>query len=87
MTNHRVLSPADYRRMPWKNGGGHTTEIAAEPPGAGTASFVWRVSVADIAQDGPFSAFPGIDRTLVLLSGRGMRLGDGRRHDGVARAL
>lgn len=71
---HRLLTPADYRRMPWKNGGGHTTEIAAEPPGAGTASFVWRVSVADIAQDGPFSAFPGIDRTLVLLSGHGMRL-------------
>jgi uncharacterized protein len=71
---HRLLTPADYRRMPWKNGGGHTTEIAAEPPGAGTASFVWRVSVADIAKDGPFSAFPGIDRTLVLLSGHGMRL-------------
>jgi environmental stress-induced protein Ves len=71
---HRLLTPADYRRMPWKNGGGHTTEIAAEPSGAGMASFVWRVSVADIAQDGPFSAFPGIDRTLVLLSGHGMRL-------------
>jgi uncharacterized protein len=71
---HRLLTPADYRRMPWKNGGGHTTEIAAEPAGAGMASFVWRVSVADIAQDGPFSAFPGIDRTLVLLSGHGMRL-------------
>ena len=71
---HRLLTPADYRRMPWKNGGGHTMEIAAEPQGAGVASFVWRVSVADIAQDGPFSAFPGIDRTLVLLSGHGMRL-------------
>ena len=71
---HRVLTPADYRRMPWKNGGGHTTEIAAEPPGAGMASFAWRVSVADIAHDGPFSAFPGVDRTLVLLAGDGMRL-------------
>jgi environmental stress-induced protein Ves len=71
---HHLLTPADYRRMPWKNGGGHTAEIAAEPPGAGPGSFVWRVSVAEIAQDGPFSAFPGIDRTLVLLSGHGMRL-------------
>lgn len=71
---HRLLTPADYRRMPWKNGGGHTTEIAAEPAGAGMASFVWRVSVADIAHGGPFSTFPGIDRTLVLLSGHGMRL-------------
>ncbi|MFO1316598.1 MAG: HutD family protein [Burkholderiales bacterium] len=71
---HQLLSPADYRRMPWKNGGGRTLEIATEPPGAGTASFVWRVSVADIERDGPFSRFPGVDRTLVLLEGHGMRL-------------
>jgi environmental stress-induced protein Ves len=74
MTTQCVLSPADYRRMPWKNGGGHTTEIAAFPTGAGLASFVWRVSIADVRQDGPFSAFPGVDRTLVLLEGEGMRL-------------
>ncbi len=78
MITHRVLSPADYRRMPWKNGGGHTTEIAAHPTGSGFASFDWRVSVADVQQDGPFSPFAGIDRTLVLLAGAGMRLtGDG----------
>lgn len=75
---HHLLTPADYRRMPWKNGGGQTLEIATEPPGAGTESFVWRVSVAEIERDGPFSAFPGVDRTLVLLEGKGMRLtGDG----------
>jgi environmental stress-induced protein Ves len=74
MTTHRVLSPADYRRMPWKNGGGHTHEIAVHPEGAGTAAFAWRVSVADVAQDGPFSRFPGVDRTLVLLAGNGVRL-------------
>ena len=48
MTTHCVLSPTDYRRMPWKNGGGHTTQIATFPPDAGFASFVWRVSVADV---------------------------------------
>jgi environmental stress-induced protein Ves len=78
MTTQCVLSPTDYRRMPWKNGGGQTTEIAAFPAGAGLASFVWRVSIADVLHDGPFSPFPGIDRTLVLLEGDGMRLsGDG----------
>lgn len=78
MTTHCVLSPIDYRRMPWKNGGGQTTEIAAHPPGVGFASFAWRVSMADVLQDGPFSPFPGVDRTLVLLAGEGMRLtGDG----------
>jgi environmental stress-induced protein Ves len=74
MTTPRVLSPADYRRMPWKNGGGHTHEIAVHPEGAGMAAFEWRVSVADVAQDGPFSRFPGVDRTLVLLAGNGVRL-------------
>jgi environmental stress-induced protein Ves len=60
--------------MPWKNGGGKTLEIAAEPPGADLAEFAWRVSVAEIERDGPFSTFPGVERTLVLLSGGGMRL-------------
>jgi environmental stress-induced protein Ves len=78
MTTHCVLSPSDYRRMPWKNGGGFTTEIAAHPPGSGFASFAWRVSVADIDHDGPFSPLAGVDRTLVLLAGGGVRLeGDG----------
>jgi hypothetical protein len=74
MTTRCVLSPADYRHMPWKNGGGHTTEIATFPSGSDFASFVWRVSIADVQQDGPFSTFAGVDRTLVLLAGGGMRL-------------
>ena len=56
---HQLLTSADYRRMPWKNGSGHTCEIAAHPSGAGMASFVRRVSVADVGVDGPFSPFPG----------------------------
>ena len=78
MTRHRLLTPADYRRMPWKNGGGRTTEIASHPPDAGFNAFLWRISVAEVRKDGPFSAFPGVERTLVLLDGAGMRLaGDG----------
>jgi environmental stress-induced protein Ves len=59
---------------PWKNGGGTTREIAAWPPGAGMDTFDWRISVADIATDGPFSAFPGIDRQIVLIDGAGVHL-------------
>jgi hypothetical protein len=78
MATHSILSPTDYRRVPWKNGGGLTTEIATHPAGAGLESFAWRVSVADIEQNGAFSPFAGVDRTLVLLAGAGMRLtGDG----------
>jgi uncharacterized protein len=71
---HRLLEPADYVRMPWKNGGGHTTQIAAHPEGARVDAFDWRVSIADVATDGPFSNFPGADRTIVLVAGAGMRL-------------
>jgi environmental stress-induced protein Ves len=59
---------------PWKNGGGSTTELWCEPPGAGLEDFVWRVSVARIASDGPFSLFPGVDRIIALLQGGGVRL-------------
>ena len=75
----RLLTPADYRSMPWKNGGGRTTEIAAYPPAAALGAFAWRVSIADVGRDGPFSLFPGVDRTILLLDGAGMRLaGAGR---------
>lgn len=69
-----VLRQADYRRMPWKNGGGETTEIAVSPPAAGLDDFDWRISMALVESDGPFSIFPGIDRTLSILEGNGMRL-------------
>jgi environmental stress-induced protein Ves len=60
--------------MPWKNGGGVTREIACYPPGAGMEDFEWRISIATIAVDGPFSVFNGIDRVIMLLQGAGMRL-------------
>ena len=59
---------------PWKNGGGSTREIACFPAGAGMDSFGWRISVATIAQAGPFSAFAGVDRQITLLDGDGVHL-------------
>ncbi|MYW05339.1 HutD family protein [Streptomyces sp. SID3343] len=60
----------------WRNGGGETREIAGYPVDA--ADFGWRASIATIAQDGPFSAFPGVDRSITLIAGDGVRLvGDG----------
>ena len=69
-----LLRGADLVAAPWKNGGGVTREIAAFPQSAKLDTFVWRVSIADVAQSGPFSRFDGIDRTLALLSGAGMLL-------------
>jgi environmental stress-induced protein Ves len=72
----RILRQEDYKVMPWKNGGGITTEIWVAPEGSGLAGapFDWRVSIADVATDGPFSKFAGYDRHIMLLAGRGMRL-------------
>jgi environmental stress-induced protein Ves len=71
----RIIRSSDYRRMPWKNGGGETVEIAISPPGASLDAFDWRISMAHVGSSGPFSQFPGVDRTLVLLAGHGIRLG------------
>jgi environmental stress-induced protein Ves len=60
--------------MPWKNGGGTTTEIAVHPQRAGLDDFDWRISMASVESDGPFSLFPGVDRTLSVLHGEGMVL-------------
>ncbi|MBT1155009.1 HutD family protein [Aminobacter anthyllidis] len=72
----RIIRHADCRPMPWKNGGGVTTEIMAWPPAAGLDDFDWRISMAQVAAGGPFSVFPGIDRTLTVLAGT-MRLAAG----------
>ncbi|AMS43071.1 HutD-family protein [Aminobacter sp. Y103A] len=65
----RIIRHADCRPMPWKNGGGVTTEILAWPSAAGLDAFDWRISMAQVAGGGPFSVFAGIDRTLTVLSG------------------
>lgn len=62
--------------MPWKNGLGFTREIAIDPPEASMsdAGFRWRLSIATVDQSGPFSSFPGIDRTIMVIDGKGMEL-------------
>lgn len=75
-----LLDLAAARAMPWKNGGGETRELAIAPAGSGLDDFDWRISSARVGAAGPFSAFAGVDRSLALLSGAGLRLrrGDGR---------
>ena len=75
----RILRAGDRVKMPWKNGGGSTTEIAIGPVGASLDAFDWRISMARVATDGPFSNFPGIDRTLAVIQGGGMELTIGDR--------
>ncbi|MBB3120656.1 HutD/Ves family protein [Pseudoduganella violacea] len=69
-----LIQYASLHASPWKNGGGSTTEIAVAPAGASFDEFDWRISLATIAASGPFSVFPGIDRTLTLVEGAGVVL-------------
>jgi environmental stress-induced protein Ves len=74
----RVYRAADYPRMPWRNGGGTTQEVACNPGGS-SAAFDWRLSIADVAQEGGFSVFSGYRRIITVLEGQGIQLTvDGR---------
>lgn len=81
----RVVRRGEYRAAPWRNGGGVTYEIAREPPGGD--AFTWRLSLARIDRDGPFSDFSGYQRALTLVSGGGCRLVFGGAQQGSAREL
>ena len=63
---------AELPLTPWRNGGGVTREVAVEGPGG--QDFEWRISIADVNVAGPFSAFPGVDRSITLLDGERMDL-------------
>ena len=77
----QILRPADFTTTPWKNGGGITHEIARKD---GDAGFLWRLSIAEVAIDGPFSRFDGYARILTVIDGAGIAL---HGADGVLIAL
>lgn len=52
----------------WANGGGTTRELLVADDGS------WRISMADIDRDGPFSPFPGRDRVLTVVDGPVLQL-------------
>ena len=70
---HR-FAVADIAPTPWKNGGGVTRQLACWPPDPAGGRFDWRVSMAEVAAGGPFSAYPDVDRHILLLRGAGMVL-------------
>jgi environmental stress-induced protein Ves len=75
---------ADIEATPWKNGGGVTREIATGARPDGASGWGWRVSLAEVAADGPFSIFPETDRVIAVIDGKGMDL---LRPDGTTLAL
>ena len=69
--HYQLIEQKNYLRMPWKNGLGETLEIQRHEDEQGLR---FRISQASVQDDGVFSDFSGLDRTLVLLSGNGMQL-------------
>ena len=59
----RVVRSDEVAPQPWANGGGTTRELARADDGA------WRISLADITGDGPFSTFPRRQRLLTVVEG------------------
>jgi uncharacterized protein len=59
----------DVVAQPWKNGGGVTRALASDG-----AHWRWRISLADINRDGPFSIYPGVERWFAVVDGGGVEL-------------
>jgi environmental stress-induced protein Ves len=66
-----LIRLADAPAAPWRNGGGVTRELATFPT---REDWAWRISVADVSADGPFSHFPGVQRWFAVVQGNGVRL-------------
>ena len=60
---------------------GVSWDIVSDPPGC--EDFVWRLAIARIGADVPFSAYPGVDRIFTLIEGDGLDL-DFEGREGLA---
>lgn len=67
----RRIRQSEFKTAAWKNGGGVTHEIARHDDGD---VLVWRISLAEVAADGPFSLFAGLTRVLTVIEGAGVDL-------------
>ncbi|RXZ73177.1 HutD family protein [Agromyces albus] len=75
-----LIQPAEKTSVPWANGRGSTRELAHDVRRS------WRLSMADIREDAPFSTFPDIDRIFIVVDGEVRLRIDGVEHQLVAGA-
>ena len=68
----RVQRFSEHRAMPWTNGKGTSYEVVSDRDASDHWS--WRVAIAPVVEDGPFSPLAGVDRELVVIEGNGMVL-------------
>lgn len=78
------LSQQQYISTRWKNAGGVTKQILIHPSNASLNDFDYRISIATVTSDGPFSVFPGVNRSLTIIGGGALLLS---RANGVRNLL
>lgn len=66
-----IITPQQWQTQRWQNGGGITHQLCRQDDANG---MLWRLSIAEVASDGPFSRFDNIDRIIMLLTGAGFSL-------------
>lgn len=66
-----IIRFAELSESKWKNAGGITREIASVSI---DANRIWRLSMADVSSDGPFSEFAEYERILTVIKGQGITL-------------
>jgi environmental stress-induced protein Ves len=67
----RLIRIDDTQPQPWRNGGGIRRDMLEGPE---SGEWLWRISVADISADGPFSSFPDTERWFAIVTGTGVDL-------------
>jgi environmental stress-induced protein Ves len=65
-----ILKASDYRQGLWRNGLGVSWDIAQQ----GGEDFDWRMAIARLDADVPFSAYPDVDRVFTIIEGKGVSL-------------
>lgn len=68
-----IVAPDQFTTTPWKNGQGSTMQLAIND-GATVDDFNWRISIADVIEDGAYSSFEGYMRHLTVIDGKGTEL-------------
>jgi uncharacterized protein len=69
-----IQTLASIPSQAWRNGGGTTRPLAQDANGD------WRISLADVSGDGPYSSFPNMDRQSLVVKGAGVELRNGTEY-------
>lgn len=68
----KIQRSDEHVAMPWANGRGTSYEIASDRNEAG--EWTWRLAMAPVHEDGPFSRIECVNRFLAVIEGAGMTL-------------